>query len=260
VDGGDRAGLSEMSRLLSLTFIAVLPAAGVFGADSAPGAPAGHGAEACQAAVLRNGFTVEYVRREAAGPVTRLWLCAGGGYAEIPSGQIESFEPGQSADPPAPAAPASAPVATASVAPPVEDPIKNWIAGAASRSQIDPDFLASVVQAESGFNPTAVSPKGARGLMQIMPHTAASLGVENAFDPAANLEGGTKYLRQLLDQYGGDAGKALAAYNAGPRRVEQYGGVPPYPETRAYITRIINDYNRKKLQQKAQSTAEPADK
>ena len=144
--------------------------------------------------------------------------------------------------------------------PPAEDPIKNLIASAASRHQIDPDFVASVVKAESGFNPTAVSSKGAQGLMQLMPRTAARLGVENALDPAANVEGGTKYLRQLLDQYDGDAVKALAAYNAGPQRVEQYGGVPPYRETRAYITRIIDDYNRKKLQQQAHSTVAPADK
>ena len=144
--------------------------------------------------------------------------------------------------------------------PPAEDPIQNWIASAASRHQIDPDFVASVVKAESGFNPTAVSPKGAQGLMQLMPETAAKLGVENVLDPAANVEGGTKYLRQLLDQYAGDAVKALAAYNAGPQRVEQYGGIPPYRETRAYITRIIDDYNRKKLQQQAHSTWLPRSK
>jgi soluble lytic murein transglycosylase-like protein len=136
--------------------------------------------------------------------------------------------------------------------------MRNWIAGAALRYQIDPDFVASVVKAESGFNPTAVSPKGALGLMQLMPQTAARLGVEDAFDPAANLEGGTRYLRELLDQYGGDAVKALAAYNAGPQRVEQYGGVPPFRETRAYITGIIDDYKRKKTQQQANAPAAPA--
>ena len=108
--------------------------------------------------------------------------------------------------------------------PPARDLIRDSIAIAASRHQIDPDFVASVVKAESGFNPAAVSPKGAQGLMQLMPQTAAKLGVENALDPAANVEGGTKYLRQLLDQYDGDAVKALAAYNAGPQRVAQYRG------------------------------------
>jgi len=125
------------------------------------------------------------------------------------------------------------------------------IAGAAARHRIDPDFLASVVGAESGFNSGAVSVKGARGLMQLMPDTAAELGVADVLDPAANLDGGARYLRQLLDRYHGDAVKALAAYNAGPERVDQYGGVPPYPETRAYVVRVIGDYNRKKLSRRA---------
>src|SRR5204862_1166347 len=101
--------------------------------------------------------------------------------------------------------------------------------------------------AESGFKPHAVSPKGAQGLMQLMPHTASQLGVANAFDPKANVEGGTRYLRELLERYNFDLVKALAAYNAGPHRVEQYRGVPPYYETRAYIARIIRDFNRQKL-------------
>ena len=210
--------------------------------------------------MLRNGFIIQYARREAAGQATRLWLCAGAGYADIPSEQIASLEPERRAAPAAPAAPASAPATTASGMLPLEDPIQNWIASAAARRQIDPDFVASVVKAESGFNPAAVSPKGARGLMQLMPGTAAILGLENAFDPAANLEAGTKYLRQLLDQYAGDAVKALAAYNAGPRRVEQYGGVPPDAETRAYVTQIIDDYNRKKLEERAKAAAAPAGK
>jgi soluble lytic murein transglycosylase-like protein len=138
--------------------------------------------------------------------------------------------------------------------------LKRLITNAATRHHIDPDFVTSVVKAESGFNPRAVSPKGARGLMQLMPQTASRLGVDNVLDPAANVEGGTKYLRQLLDQYDGDAVKALAAYNAGPQRVAQYGGVPPYPETRAYVARIVDDYNRKKIQQQAHSAAAPADK
>ena len=184
----------------------------------------------------------------------------GAGYVEIPSEQIVGVEPREGAVPFTAAAPASAPAKTARGALPAALPVANLIAGAASRNRIDPDFVASVVKAESGFNPAAVSPKGAQGLMQLMPRTAATLGVENAFDPAANVEAGTKYLSQLLDQYDGDVAKALAAYNAGPRRVEQYGGVPPYPETRDYVIRIIEDYNRKKLRQQADSTAAPAGK
>jgi soluble lytic murein transglycosylase-like protein len=93
----------------------------------------------------------------------------------------------------------------------------------------------------------AVSPKGARGLMQLMPATAAKLGVQNSFDSQANVDGGTRYLRELLERYNGDLAKALAAYNAGPQRVEQYHGVPPYRETRVYVSSIIRDFNRKKL-------------
>jgi hypothetical protein len=254
-----------MSRFLSPSVLAVALAASAFGTDRASGAsgmPVGDGPEVCQAAELRNGFSLLFVRREVAGPVTRLWLCAdvGAGYVEIPSEQIVGVELRESAVPRTAAAPASAPATTASGALPAAVPVANLIAGAASRNRIDPDFLASVVKAESGFNPGAVSPKGAQGLMQLMPRTAATLGVENVFDPAANVEAGTKYLSQLLDQYHGDVAKALAAYNAGPRRVEQYGGVPPYPETRDYVIRIIEDYNRKKLRQQADSTTAPAGK
>jgi hypothetical protein len=215
------------------------------------------------AAVLRNGFAIPYVRSEAAGPVMRLWLCAeaGAGYVEIPSGQIESFEQRESAIPLAEAAPPeiTAKTTTSSIVP-VEVPIKSLIAGAAWRYRLDADFVTSVVKAESAFNPAAISPKGARGLMQLMPLTAAKLGVEDSLDPAANVEAGTRYLRQLLDRYDGDAVKALAAYNAGPERVEQYGGIPPYRETRDYVARIIGDYNRKKLRQQADGGAPPAGK
>ena len=236
-----------------------------FGADAPlTGAetPAGQAPQACQSAVLRNGFSIQYVRREVAGPATRLWLCgeAGAGFAEIASEQIDRFEGSGSEVRPVPATPASVPETPASGNLPAEHPFGKLIASAASRYQIDPDFVASVVKAESGFNSTAVSPKGAQGLMQLMPETAAMLGAGNTFDPAANLGAGTKYLRQLLDQFAGDAGKALAAYNAGPQMVEQYGGIPPYRETRAYVTRIIEDYNRKKLQQQASSPAAPANK
>ena len=95
---------------------------------------------------------------------------------------------------------------------------------ASGRYRLDPDLVNSVIKAESGFNVRAVSPKGAQGLMQLMPGTASQLGVPNAFDPQANIEGGTKYLRELLERYNFDLVKALAAYNAGPQRVEQFGG------------------------------------
>jgi soluble lytic murein transglycosylase-like protein len=124
------------------------------------------------------------------------------------------------------------------------------------RHHLDPDFVNSVIHAESNFNSHAVSPKGAQGLMQLMPGTASGLGVANAFDPQSNVEGGTQYLRMLLERYDFDLIKALAAYNAGPQRVEHYGGVPPFHETQAYVARIIREFNQKKLaEQKAAAKA-----
>jgi hypothetical protein len=118
----------------------------------------------------------------------------------------------------------------------------------------------SVIKAESGFNVRAVSPKGAQGLMQLMPGTASQLGVPNAFDPQANVEGGTRYLRELLERYNFDLVKALAAYNAGPQRVEQFGGVPPFHETQAYVARIVKDFNKKKIAQAKPGTTTSATK
>jgi soluble lytic murein transglycosylase-like protein len=132
---------------------------------------------------------------------------------------------------------------------------------ASARHQLDPDFVNSVIKAESNFQVHAVSSKGAQGLMQLMPGTASLLGVRDAFDPQANVEGGTAYLSQLLDLYHNDAIKALAAYNAGAHRVDQYHGVPPYMETRAYVARIVRDYNAKKrAQMKGQAPAATATK
>jgi soluble lytic murein transglycosylase-like protein len=134
--------------------------------------------------------------------------------------------------------------------------LNDVVQSASGRYRLDPDLVNSVIKAESGFNVRAVSPKGAQGLMQLMPGTATQLGVPNAFDPQANVEGGTKYLRELLERYNFDLVKALAAYNAGPQRVEQFGGVPPYYETRAYVARIVRDFNKKKAaQEKAAARA-----
>jgi soluble lytic murein transglycosylase-like protein len=116
----------------------------------------------------------------------------------------------------------------------------------ASNNSLSPDFVRAVIQAESAFNPRARSTKGAMGLMQLMPDTAAVYRVLNAFDPAENIRAGVAYLKSLLDRYGNNESLALAAYNAGPRAVEKYGrAVPPYKETRAYVARI----------QKTQTTA-----
>jgi soluble lytic murein transglycosylase-like protein len=128
------------------------------------------------------------------------------------------------------------------------------VSTASATFHLDPDLVNSVIHAESGFNAHAVSPKGARGLMQLMPGTANQLGVNDAFDPEANVTGGSRYLRELLERYNFDLVKALAAYNAGPERVEQYQGVPPFRETRAYVARIVHEYNTKKIaQEKAEA-------
>jgi soluble lytic murein transglycosylase-like protein len=124
---------------------------------------------------------------------------------------------------------------------------------ASATYHLDPDLVNSVIHAESGFNAHAVSPKGARGLMQLMPQTAGKLGVNDAFDPEANVTGGSRYLRELLERYNFDLIKALAAYNAGPERVEQYQGVPPFRETRAYVARIVHEYNTKKIAQEKEA-------
>jgi soluble lytic murein transglycosylase-like protein len=112
------------------------------------------------------------------------------------------------------------------------------ITAAAKKYGIDPALLAGLVKQESGFNPNAGSPAGARGLTQLMPSTAAGLGVTNVLDPAQSLDGGAKYLRAQLDAFGGDVSRALAAYNAGPGAVKRYGGVPPYAETQNYVRAV----------------------
>jgi soluble lytic murein transglycosylase-like protein len=112
------------------------------------------------------------------------------------------------------------------------------ITAAAQRNGIDPALLAGLVRQESNFDPTVGSPAGARGLTQLMPGTAAALGVTDVTDPQQSLEGGAKYLKQQLDAFGGDITKALAAYNAGPGAVQRYGGVPPYAETQNYVQKV----------------------
>jgi soluble lytic murein transglycosylase-like protein len=121
--------------------------------------------------------------------------------------------------------------------------------GAARRYGLDPVLVQAVIHVESGGNPAAISPKGAQGLMQLMPATAQRFGVGNAFDAAANLNGGARYLRILLDHYGGDLVRSLAAYNAGEDAVDRAivrggDGLPPYRETRAYVGRVIAYYDR----------------
>jgi soluble lytic murein transglycosylase-like protein len=209
---------------------------------------AGYAAWAGEIAILSNGFTIPHDHRAVVDQMTRLYLGPGNtSYVDIPTAEIVRFEK-DAATPkrPAPAALTSQPVADA-------------VSAASARHQLDADFITSVIHAESAFNPHAVSSKGAQGLMQLMPGTASQLGVDNPFDPTSNVEGGTRYLRGLLDYYHGDMAKALAAYNAGPQRVAKYHGVPPYKETHAYVARVIREFNRKKLaEQRAQNARKKA--
>lgn len=123
-----------------------------------------------------------------------------------------------------------------------KDELQRIVHDTATRHRVDPALVQAVIQAESAWQPAAISRKGALGLMQLTPGTAGELGVSNAFDPAQNVDGGVKYLRMLLERYRGDLDLALAAYNAGPGAVDRAGGVPNYPETRAYVQKVTNTY------------------
>jgi soluble lytic murein transglycosylase-like protein len=227
-------------------------------------------ASATDIAILRNGFTIRHESRAPLGETTRLFLTSdGASFVDIRTAEIDRIEPDltPAARPenkvPAAAAvlPATAPAALALPSAPAGSgrvDVSEVVSAVSGRYRLDPDLVNSVIRAESGFKVHAVSPKGAQGLMQLMPGTATKLGVPNAFDPEANVDGGTRYLRELLERYNFDLIKALAAYNAGPHRVEQYGGVPPYRETRLYVASIVRDFNRKKIaQQKAANPAAP---
>jgi soluble lytic murein transglycosylase-like protein len=210
---------------------------------------------AADTAVLRNGFSIRHERRQVIGTITRLYVDGSeSSFVDVPTAEIDHFE----TLPPEPKVVESAShherQAPAASAQPVD--LNEVVKAVSGTYRLDPDLVNSVISAESGFNVRAVSPKGARGLMQLMPQTASALGVHNAFDPHANVEGGTRYLRELLERYDFDLIKALAAYNAGPQRVEQYGGVPPYYETKVYVARIVRDFNKKKLA--AKTASQPA--
>jgi len=193
--------------------------------------------------VLRNGSRLSVTGYEILGDKFRMHLQ--GGFADVPVDDIVSIEPEETFEP--------------NLAPLTDKtPFQRLILAAASRYHLDPDLIHSVIAIESNFNPRAVSPKNARGLMQLMPRTAELMGVTNSFDPEQNIEGGTRYLSGLLKKYKNNLTLALAAYNAGPDTVDKYGRrVPPYLETMKYVQRIAKTYAKLKANLSGPPSAEP---
>ena len=182
--------------------------------------------------VLRSGQRLQVTGYQLLGDKYRLQMK--GGTAEIPADQVLTIEPEEIFTP----------------VPPVEvskEPFGDLIRAAAQRYKVDADLITSVIAAESNFDPKAISRRDARGLMQLLPATAARLGVKNIFDPQENIDAGTHYLSDLLQLYKNDLALTLAAYNAGPERVQQYGHrVPPFAETVSYIRRVQQTYQQRK--------------
>ncbi|MGI8989563.1 MAG: lytic transglycosylase domain-containing protein [Bryobacteraceae bacterium] len=189
-------------------------------------------------AVLTDGFRIHADRHEAAGETVRLF--ARGGFTEMPAAQVSRYEQ-EEYTPPPPNAPATLLTAPGAPATP-----RDLVAAAAKRHGLPAAFVQSVAAAESAFRTDAVSPKGAIGLMQLMPGTAKVYGA-NPRIPEQNVEAGTKYLRELLAKYedkDDQVLRALAAYNAGPEAVHKYNGVPPYRETQDYVRRVLRYYHK----------------
>jgi len=194
--------------------------------------------------VLRSGARLNVTGYEILGDHYRLHLK--GGVAEVPVDDIVGIEPEEVFEP---------------IQEPLTDktPFQKVIRAAAERYSIDADLIHCVIAVESNFDPKAISRKNARGLMQLLPQTAAQFGVKDIFDPEENVNAGARYLHDLLGKYHNNITLALAAYNAGPERVDQYGHrVPPYLETMKYVQRIANSYAKIKAnasqQQKTDTT------
>ena len=204
-------------------------------------------AHAMERITLKNGSTFDCIRHEQIDSNIRLYLepnapATDGGYTDLPFAAIASVE--TVADPPPPVpVPAATPIAASE---PSISELRQLLATAGAAHNIDSELLASVVHAESGGRIRAISRTGAQGLMQLMPGTALAVGVKDAFAPAQNVEGGTRYLDAMLTRYHDNIALALAAYNAGPGAVDKYRGVPPFRETRAYVARVIGEFNRRK--------------
>src|SRR5215475_7259495 len=181
--------------------------------------------------VLRSGARINVSSYELRGDKYRVQLS--GGWAEFAVADVVAIEPEE--------------IFVAAAKLPLEQaPFGELIRKAAAKYEVDADLVFSVVAAESNFNPKALSRRNARGLMQLLPETARRLGVRDIYDPAQNIDGGTRYLRDLLKLYQGDLALTLAAYNAGPGAVQRYGRIPPYNETIAYVRAIRKTYALRK--------------
>ncbi len=176
--------------------------------------------------VLQTGQRIHVTGYERVGDTLRLTMA--GGSMELPAAAVVRIDPEDT----------FTPIKIKQL----DVPFASLIADSARAHGVAPELVASVIAVESNFNPNAVSWRSARGLMQLMPETAARFGVTRIFDPHQNIEAGTRYLKELLLRYNGDLNLTLAAYNAGPDRVEQYRSIPPYRETRDYVRRVIEKF------------------
>ena len=192
--------------------------------------------------VLRSGQRLRVTGYQLLGDKYRLQM--DGGVVEIAAEDVVAIEPEDSFTP----LPAKAIV---------KPPYRELVEAAAARYNVDADLITSVIAVESNFDPKALSRKNARGLMQLLPETAARLGVQDIYDPQENIDAGTRYLRELLEKYNNDLTLALAAYNAGTDRVEQYGRVPPFTETLSYVRRVKRSYDKSKSKASAKTPAPP---
>ncbi len=200
-------------------------------------------------AVLQNGSRIRADRHDRDGALVRLYT--GSGTVELPASAVQGFEEDDYVPPPRA-------VQTSSEAPKARHNPQELLAEAADQAGLPRELVNSVARAESGFNPNAVSSKGALGLMQLMPGTAAALAADPK-DPKQNATAGAMYLRELLEKYRNDdhqVSKAIAAYNAGPGAVNKYNGVPPYRETQTYVRRVIKNYSKQVAKKTQQSGAD----
>jgi hypothetical protein len=212
-------------------------------------------AHAMERITLSNGSTFDCIRHESVDGKVRLYLEPSTpgddpGYTDVPPTAIALVETVPDPPPPTPApkpAPTLATKIEAAAEPSVAE-LRQLLSNAGAAHNIDSELLASVVHAESGGHAHAISRTGAEGLMQLMPGTATAVGVKDAFVAAENVEGGTRYLDAMLTRYHDNIALALAAYNAGPGAVDKYRGVPPFRETRAYVARVIREFNRRKTE------------